>query len=236
MLRSMLVAVALLCTDARAAELAPLKVLFIGNSYTFYHRLPDIVAAMAARPESPRKFEVRMVAQGGASLAQHWEGGGRRALRSEPWDAVVLQDQSSLPMSNPAQIRRYAERLAGAARDSGARTVLFVTWAGRDRPATQSVIDDAYAKAARAADATLAPVGTAWARVRERWPGVELYDQDGSHPSAAGTYLAACVLYIRLQPGARACPPLGEADRVDPVLVQLREVAREVLVETVPGG
>lgn len=212
---------------------SPLKVLFIGNSYTYYHRMPDIVAAMSSRPESPRRFEVRMVAQGGASLAQHWDGGGRRALRSGAWDAVVLQDQSTLPLTNPDRIGRYAERLAGTAREAGARTILYVTWARRDRPETQHDIDEAYAAAARQANAALAPVGTAWKRVRERWPDLALHDADGGHPSAMGSYLAACVLYISLQPGARECPALGDADRDDLAFARLRMVASEVMGEVV---
>jgi hypothetical protein len=29
-------------------------------------------------------------------------------------------------------------------------------------------------------------------------PAIALWQDDGSHPSAAGTYLAACVLYTRI--------------------------------------
>jgi hypothetical protein len=206
----------------------PLKVLFIGNSYTYYHRLPDIVAAMSARPESPRKFEVRMVAQGGASLLQHWEGAGaRRALRGNPWDVVVLQEHSQVPFTHPQQLTRYAERFAAEARTAGARTVLYVTWARRDRPEGQNTIADAYAAAAKAADADLAPVGAAWRIARMRWPALALHEEDGGHPSPTGAYLSACVLYIVLQPGARTCPALAEADRDDPVMAGLREVAAE---------
>jgi homocysteine S-methyltransferase len=35
-------------------------------------------------------------------------------------------------------------------------------------------------------------VGPAWERARAEHPEVELHDADGSHPSPAGTYLAAC--------------------------------------------
>ena len=216
-------------STSKTLERSPLKVLFIGNSYTYYHRLPDIVAAMSARPESPRRFEVRMVAQGGASLLDHWEGGNaRRALRGQPWDRVVLQEQSNVPASNPRQFNRYVARFASAARDAGAQTILYVTWARRDRPAAQAAINHAYADAAKEADATLSPVGEAWRRARERWPDLALHDVDGSHPSALGSYLAACVLYITLQPGASACPALGEADATDPVSSGLRGLAAEV--------
>ena len=43
----------------------------------------------------------------------------------------------------------------------------------------------------------VAPVGRAWERAL-RDPAMTLHDPDGSHPSPAGTYLAACVLYATL--------------------------------------
>ena len=47
-------------------------------------------------------------------------------------------------------------------------------------------------------DASVAPVGVAWSEaVRER-PGIDLWDDDGRHPSEAGSYLAACVLYAAI--------------------------------------
>ena len=44
----------------------------------------------------------------------------------------------------------------------------------------------------------MAPVGLAWQQVRREHPEIGLWDPDGSHPSRAGTYLAACVLYATL--------------------------------------
>jgi len=44
----------------------------------------------------------------------------------------------------------------------------------------------------------VAPVGIAWAEVRRERPSIELFFSDGSHPSAAGSYLAACTLYAAL--------------------------------------
>jgi hypothetical protein len=41
----------------------------------------------------------------------------------------------------------------------------------------------------------VAPVGYTWAIVRQESPGIGLWQDDGSHPSTAGTYLAACVFY-----------------------------------------
>jgi hypothetical protein len=47
-------------------------------------------------------------------------------------------------------------------------------------------------------NATCAPVGMAWQRVREERPDYQLYNQDLSHPSPLGTYLAANVIYTTI--------------------------------------
>jgi hypothetical protein len=44
----------------------------------------------------------------------------------------------------------------------------------------------------------LAAVGAVWRFVRENHPEIELYSSDGSHPSIAGSYLAACTFYNML--------------------------------------
>ena len=55
-----------------------------------------------------------------------------------------------------------------------------------------------YAACAELIDAQVAPVGRAFAAVCERVPEIGLYADDHSHPSLAGSYLAACVFYAAL--------------------------------------
>ena len=102
----------------------------------------------------------------------------------------------------------YARALDRRIRARGARTMLFLTWAHRDgdrrnRPgdsfvAMQSRLVDGYAELAAELSATIAPVGLAWAEAWRRRPGLELWADDGRHPSRAGSYLAACVFYAVL--------------------------------------
>jgi len=56
---------------ARAAE--PLRVLFIGNSYTYVNNAPEIFAALARAAMPDREVETRMVAIPGATLLSTWE-------------------------------------------------------------------------------------------------------------------------------------------------------------------
>jgi len=44
----------------------------------------------------------------------------------------------------------------------------------------------------------VAPVGDAWLHVHADHPGMSLWQDDGSHPTALGTYLAACVFYAAI--------------------------------------
>lgn len=45
------------------------------------------------------------------------------------------------------------------------------------------------------AHAAVAPVGLAWEHALTRRPQLDLWAGDGTHPSRAGSYLAACVFY-----------------------------------------
>lgn len=119
----------------------PLRVLFVGNSYTFFNNLPAVFieAARFARPGLPPP-EVEMVAAGGATLDDlltlpRWDG----ALERGPWDVVVLQErggvlaclttlQRPLPTDCATSVAAH-RKMAKAARASGARRVLlFGTW------------------------------------------------------------------------------------------------------------
>jgi hypothetical protein len=180
------------------------RVLFIGNSYTYFNNLPEMVRQLATAAGAGA-VEVRMVAPGGWRLVDHWEkGDARKVLATGHWDFVVLQEQSQL--GDPKQIdgkprigsdRVFAPAAATWAEEisrAGAKPVFYLTWAKKVAPEDQVVLNDAYARAARLGHGLLAPAGMAWGRVRDENPGIELFVGDGSHPSPAGSYLAACTL------------------------------------------
>jgi hypothetical protein len=59
-------------------------------------------------------------------------------------------------------------------------------------------VSASYAAAARDVGAILLPAGDAWREAWTRDPNLALYSDDGLHPSAEGSYLAALVIYQRL--------------------------------------
>ncbi|HYD51515.1 MAG TPA: hypothetical protein VEA99_02765 [Gemmatimonadaceae bacterium] len=166
-----------------------MRVLFIGNSFTARNDLPSLVAERAqARGE---RLEHAIVWAGGASLRRHWNAGEAAALiASSPWDVVVLQEQSTLPIKSPERFHESAALFDEAIRAAGARTALYMTWARRHAPESWVPLVDAYLNTGLALDAFVVPVGEAWARHPD--PD-SLYDRDGSHPSLEGSRLAAAV-------------------------------------------
>ncbi len=170
-----------------------MRVLFVGNSFTARHDVPDLVARFAAGHGV--RIAHRLIAAGGASLRRHWNAGeAARAIGRGTWDAVVLQEQSTLPVRDPARLRANVASFAPVVAAAGAKLVLYATWARADAPEAQRVIDRAYAAAAASSDAIVAPVGAAWARLRRRRAPPLLHDADGSHATLAGAYVAAAVL------------------------------------------
>jgi hypothetical protein len=170
---------------------ASLKVLFIGNSFTARNDLPGLVAKLAAA--RGKTLEHRLISAGGASLRTHWNAGeALKAIQSGQYDHVVLQEQSTLPVKNAKRMHENVRLFDEATKAAGTRTVLYMTWARQNAPESQQVITDAYTGIGRGLGASVVPVGLAWQRFLGKYDQPVLHDKDQSHPTLAGSYLAAC--------------------------------------------
>jgi len=191
-----------------------LSVLFIGNSFTARNDLPGMIASLAAA--AGRRLDHRLISAGGASLRMHWnKGEAARAIRDGRYDFVVLQEQSTLPVKNAARMHENVRLFDAAIKDAGAKTALYLTWARAHAPESQRAITQAYESISREIGATLVPVGVAWERLLARRDRPVLHDKDASHPTAAGTYLAACVFFATLfgqTPAGVGEPPEGVSE------------------------
>jgi hypothetical protein len=205
MVKRMFVSFALILSLAATGP-EPLRVLFIGNSYTYINDLPQLTTRLAASAKPPRALQATFVGEGGATLKRHWEAGNALdAIRKGKWDYVVLQDQGTLGSSSygdgipqindPKMFHTYARLFDAEIRNAGAKTIFFMTWARQDSPQSQAALTNAYESIAAERKALLAPVGVAWQNALHDNPKLALHDADRSHPAPAGTYLAACVFY-----------------------------------------
>jgi hypothetical protein len=187
------------------------SILFVGNSYSFH--VPEELRRTAAR--EGMKLRIGQVTNGGWTLKQHSENDKTlRAIRQGGWDYVVIQEQSripSQPLKRSHAMFPYVRKLADEALAAGAAPVLYQTWGRRDGDelphgdddfhAMNRRLRDGYQHAARnAGGLTIVPVGDAWEKEVDAGRGAELYQKDGSHPTALGNRLAAKVFYETLFP------------------------------------
>jgi len=181
----------------RARSIAPLKALFIGNSFTARNDLPGLIQQLAAT--RGKCMQHRLISAGGASLRAHWNAGeALKVIQTEGYDLVVLQEQSTLPVKNSTRMHENVRLFDEAIKAAGSNTVLYMTWARRHAAESQNAITDAYNTIGRELSATVVPVGVVWQRFLQEHDQPVLHDRDQSHPTLAGSYLAACVFFTVL--------------------------------------
>ncbi len=178
-----------------------MRILMLGNSFTFYHHMPEMLAEITGA-------EVTAHTRGGARLAEHLNpnttmgASTLRALTEEKWDYVVLQEMSNGPVVSKTRFLKSISTLCGKIRDAGAVPVLYATWAyqkGSSKMASMGMsydemyqaMYDAYHQAAEDNDALIADVGRAFYELSEKH---SLYASDGCHPSEKGSEIAARLL------------------------------------------
>ena len=190
-----------------------LRVLFVGNSFTFRNGLAAMVHRLAANDPGARPiFAVEYAAPGWTLHDAANDHGLAGLLEHVRWNDVVLQEQSQLLSFPREQWRRetypFARALHAKISAHAARTVLFMTWGyeqgdrdnwpGDTYVGMQGRLQSGYSELAADLPADFAPAGSAWAEALRRRPDIALWDSDGRHPSERGSYLAACVFYALL--------------------------------------
>ncbi|MEM8889268.1 MAG: hypothetical protein AAGD28_14925 [Bacteroidota bacterium] len=180
-----------------AQEVEAQKILFVGNSYTYFWNLPQTVEAMAKEKDFP--LEARQSTSGGTHWGHHWRGERelktREKIENGNFSAVVFQNHSMSALNRVDSMFYFGGRFAELAESKQADVYLYMTWAREWNPYMQAEIKEQYMALGEKLGAKVVPVGPAWERARQLRPGFPLYDEDQSHPSALGTYLTACVFF-----------------------------------------
>ena len=210
------IALAVALVIAAGAQAVPARILFIGNSLTFWNGgLWTHLEQMAGRDTPAVAITTGRSVFPGAFFKSLWERREPRdAIRTRRYDVVVLQED--LPETKVAEFRDHARRFVAEVRQSGARPVLLMAWAyPRLGWITMAQIAEAHREAAAELKVDVAPAGLAWQRAMELRPSLNLYAPDREHPSIAGTYLTTAVLYATLfgkDPSSSQYRPNGIGD------------------------
>ncbi len=186
----------LLPVKRSAQEEKPLRVVIVGNSFTYFWNMPQLVQAMGA--SQGVSLEIRQSTVGGSNLKQHWleEKGTltRKFLKEERWDYVILGDHSLSTIDTPKSFDLYAKKFTELVRSIGAEHIVYMTWAYKSNPLMQPTITKAYLALAEELNVKVIPVGPIWMKCRELRPDLNLYIDD-KHPTSDASFLIALIVY-----------------------------------------
>ncbi len=228
----------------------PKSALFIGNSFFYYNNgIQSQVLGLerAADPDNKAAYRAVMVTISGSGLdwhdvASYFRPGGLGAYSFDDrnnvvfnkpgrvFDVAVMMDCSQCPI-HPQLKTAFATEVkkdSAIVRQNEARPVLFMSWAYADKPEMTAELAEAYTTVGNANDVLVIPAGLAFARARARQPDLNLYAPDKRHPSPAGSYLAANVIFAALTGRS----PVGNSYRAsldEPTARLLQTVAWETV-------
>jgi hypothetical protein len=206
---------------ASFAQKDTLNVLFVGNSYTYYSDLPKMVSKLS---KSTSTFiKTKMSAVGGARLKYHYnqENGlkTKDLIKKGNFDIVVLQEQSMGTLTNKKEFLLYSKKLSDYIKEHGAKPYFFTTWSREKTPQTQNTITKVYKETANVNNGKVVLVGDVWAKALKKHPELDLYVEDGSHPTLLGTFLSA-VTFVKTITG-EVPPKINNTEKLDLSNLQL---------------
>lgn len=215
--RNLLVFFTLLLASSLTLQAKTIRALFLGNSYTQVNDLPSIISNIALSNGDTLIYSSNT--PGGYTLQGHSTNSTSLGLiAGGPWDFVILQEQSQLPAFPDDQVEMSvypnATLLDSLIHVSNpcAKTLFYVTWGRKNGDASNcasfppictylgmdSMLQLRYTNMAEMNQAALSPVAMVWRKIRNDYPTIELYSGDESHPSAAGSFAAACTFYAMM--------------------------------------
>ncbi|NVN93659.1 MAG: T9SS type A sorting domain-containing protein [Bacteroidetes bacterium] len=197
-----------------------IRVLFIGNSFTYVENMPDLFRFIA--DSAGYRVKTQMYAPGGVSVGDVSQGTQAHMnnpivyenIRSDKWDYVVLQDNqgrfvldygqfpsSSLVIEGHKQIRDSVLK-----NNPCAKMIWFSGWALKNGMPPYGntgaeMIDRITANYHFLNDSLhqiIAPIGSAWKELILSNPSIDPWSSDETHQSLVGSFLTANVIYATI--------------------------------------
>jgi len=169
-----------------------LRVLFVGNSFTYFYNLPQVVNAMSAFSKKVH-IETRTSLVGGSRISQHLnkERGTEtiEILNKQTFDYVVINHHSLITIDDPDGFFESSKKMVELVRSKNAIPIFMMTWAYHSNPLMIKNIAAAYNNMGKRLGVDIVPCGNLFSEVRKRRPDLDLFDDDDKHPSKHGTYL-----------------------------------------------
>jgi hypothetical protein len=222
-------------SDSECVRGADVSILFVGNSHTMLHDLPDLVCRMI-RFRFPKKavYSHSIWVSFLEDVARNPRC--KEEIESRPWKYVVLQAQKISASGRYDYSRKEGITIAKLARAQGSTVMFFSEWGLKGVAGDGARNEKIYQEMARAADVQVAPIGRAWDLALTQRPELQLHAPDGNHQSAVGAFLTASVLFGRITgESPTALAPFGYAELDERDRAFLADAATRALAQNAVG-
>ncbi len=173
------------------------QVLMIGNSFTFYWNLPQVLEEMFSYKKLNIKVDQKTI--GGSKLKDHWILNENDKYNIEKYDFVILNEYSTYALENLDTCAKYIKLFVDLAKSNKVKPFIYGTW---EYPYLKNISKDKSTNTmfkldslAKIYGATYVPVGNCFKAIEKLEDSFDLYMYDKKHPSPNASYLIACVFY-----------------------------------------
>lgn len=210
------------------AQSSQKSILFIGNSYTYYNDMPQICTSIAAsmgdvlvkEQSTYGGYKLEQHVKRAETITKIKAGipDYNSAKTRKDWDFVVLQEFSQYPSASEVSIQNLTipavKSLNSLNRivNPSSQLLFYQSWGRKNGDKTRceeipevctyegmdSLTTITYKRLGIQFNGEVVPVGSVWRYLRGHYPEIELYNEDESHPSEAGSYAAACTFYTSI--------------------------------------
>ena len=188
----------------------PHKILFIGNSFTFYNDIDQVTEAIGKNLGLTITCE--KVATSAYHLSQHASDVDDESTlisqklknTNNDYTRIIMQEHSTSPVSNYNSFLQGATDLKAKINQyqPNAKISLYETWGfqsmadsyNKTIPECEQLLFEKYNQCGKALNLDVNYVGRGFTKVYQTYPTINLYySGDNKHPSFMGTYLASLI-------------------------------------------
>ena len=196
----------------------PKSVLMVGNSFLYFNNgmhnpVRNLIKADASFSDD---YQFRKITISGGSLTWHNiksyitnpfmgsftfdKDNNLIEQEKKQFDLAIMHDCSRCPITEGTKpmFHKVIDVHAKTLKEADIEPALMMTWAYKNKSSMTKRLAEEYIEAANRNNILVIPVGLAFAEVNRVFPEIDLYTKDKRHPSRAGTYLGACVIFSSL--------------------------------------
>jgi len=186
------------------AQHSKIRVLFIGNSYTYYNNMPALLEHLSAASDNAEKIQTSLIASGGATLEDHLKEEGTLARLKEKWDYVVIQDQTDFGLvhyvngenriSTAVPFKVSASKIDSMVKKLGGKTIVLMRPYKSDGNINDKYFSNAiYNNFAKRTKSILVPSALIIEKLKSK--GYKVFREDSLHPTSLSSYCMAVGIY-----------------------------------------